>query len=99
MKWEYKKHTIEVDEDGFFAFTTIDGIHCSRATLCEAKQSIDINMKMYYNMTQEQYKKLLDKLTDKEKDFVTSMVKELRKLNECGELRKESFCFTLPENE
>lgn len=101
MKWEYKNHTIEVDEEGFFAFTTIDGIHCSYATLCEAKQSIDIYMKMYYNMTQEQYKKLLDKLTDKEKDFVKSMVDELRihEDNAYCELGLRHFYFTLPKNE
>ncbi len=101
MKWEYKKHTIEVNDDGLFAFTTIDGIHCTRATLCEAKQAIDINMKMYYNMTQEQYKMLLNKLTDKEKDFVKSMVDELRihEDNPYCELGLCHFDFTLPKNE
>lgn len=101
MKWEYKKHTIEVNEDGFFTFTTIDGTHCSHATLCEAKQSIDTYTKMYYNMTQEQYKGLLDKLTDKEKDFVKSMVDELRihENNAYCELGLCRFYFTLPKNE
>lgn len=98
MKWEYKKHTIEVNEDGFFTFKTADGTHCSRATLCEARQSIDIDMDLYYNMTQEQYKKLLNKLTDREKDFVESMVEELRihEDNAYCELGLRYFDFTLP---
>jgi hypothetical protein len=78
MKWEYKNHTIEVNNDGLFAFKTADGLYHSCATLREAKELIDKLMAGYYNMTQEQYKKLLDKLTDREKDFVTSMVIELR---------------------
>lgn len=101
MKWEYKNHTIEVNDDGLFTFKTVEGLYHSRATLCEAKQSIDIFMTAYYNMTQEQYKQLLGKLTDKEKDFVKSMVDELR-IHEDNAYCELGLCrinFTLPKNE
>lgn len=101
MKWEYKNHTIEVNGDGFFAFKTADGLYHSCATLREAKELIDKLMAEYYNMTQEQYKKLLDKLTDREKDFVKSMVDELR-IHEDNAYCELGLCcinFTLPKNE
>ena len=98
MKWEYKNHTIKVDKDGLFAFKTADGLYHSCDTLCEAKKLIDELMSEYYNMTQEQYRQLLGKLTDREKDFVNSMVKELH----CHEFN--AYCelgvnidFTLPK--
>jgi len=101
MKWEYKKHTIEVNDDGFFAFKTADGLYHSCDTLREAKELIDKLMAEYYNMTQEQYKMLLNKLTDKEKDFVKSMVDELRihEDNPYCELGLCHFDFTLSNNE
>ena len=101
MKWEYKNHTIEVNDNGFFAFKTADGLYRSCDSLSKAKKLIDELMAEYYNMTQEQYKKLLDKLTDKEKDFVKSMVDELRihEDNAYCELGLRYFDFTLPKNE
>ena len=65
MKWEYKNHTIEVNEDGFFTFEKADGSQYSCDSLYKAKGLIDELMSEYHNMTQEQYKQLLDKLTDR----------------------------------
>jgi hypothetical protein len=101
MKWEYKNHTIEVNGNGIFTFNTADGSYHSCDTLREAKKLIDKLMAEYYNMTQEQYKQLLDKLTDREKDFVNSMVDELHghEYSAYCELGLSGFNFTLPENE
>jgi hypothetical protein len=101
MKWEYKHNTIEVDRCGCFVFKTPYGVKHSCSSLSDAKDLIDELMAEYYNMTQEQYKQILKKLTDREKDFVTSMVKELR-IHECNaycELGLSGFYFTLPKNE
>ena len=89
-----------MNEDGLFTFKTADGLYHDCASLSEAKKLIDELMSEYYNMTQEQYKQLLDKLTDREKDFINSMVTELH----CHEFN--AYCelgvninFTLPEIE
>ena len=76
MIWDYKNHTIEL-KAGKFQFNTSDGVQHACASLDEAMKMIDELTVDYYNMTREQYKQLLSKLTDREKDFVDSMLWEL----------------------
>ena len=76
MKWDYKNHTIE-RMSGMFEFRTADGVLHSCASFDEAIKEIDELMADYYNMTREQYKQLLSKLTDREADFVNAMLWEL----------------------
>jgi hypothetical protein len=76
MIWDYKNHTIEL-KAGKFQFNTSDGVQHVCASLDEAMEMIDELTAEYYNMTREQYKQLLSKLTDREKDFVDSMLWEL----------------------
>ena len=75
MEWEYKNHIIKL-ESRKYRFWTADGLH-SCDSFDDATKEIDELMADYYNMTREQYKQLLSKLTDRERDFVDSMLWEL----------------------
>lgn len=76
MKWTHRKIEIEVNENGLFVFT-FNGWAYKESTLIEAKNKIDELSKDYYDFTENDYKTLLKKLTNRERDFVNSLVKEL----------------------
>ena len=76
MKWTHKKIEIEVNENGWFVFT-YDKREFKEASLNEARNTIDELLKDYYDFTEKDYKTLLKKLNNRERDFVNSLVKEL----------------------
>lgn len=76
MKWTYKKIDIEVNESGMFCFS-FDGKVYESITLQGARDKIDELTDDYYTFTKDDYKKLLKKLENRERDFVATMVEEL----------------------
>lgn len=79
MGWEYKKIKILFDEEnGLFTFFNQEKKTIERSeSLKEAKRRIDEIQKGYYNFTFEDIKALLNKLDDREKDFVIDLIEEL----------------------
>lgn len=77
MEWKYKNVTIEVDYDGTFIFT-YNGYCYSESTLSFAKNKIDELTKKYYVFTEEDKKRMFKKLNERERDFVSKMIDELK---------------------
>lgn len=80
MEWEYKKVKILLEEEtGLFTFFNQEKKMIERdISLGGAKRRIDEIHKSYYDFTFKDIKVLLKKLNDREKDFVVSMIKELK---------------------
>ena len=77
MEWTYKKTTITIrDWDGMFIFT-IQGKKYVKPSLTEAKNTIDEITSEYYKFTKSDVKNMYRKLTDRERDFVDSLIEEL----------------------
>lgn len=89
MAWEHKKVTICLEEEtGLFAFFNQEKKEVEKVeSLKEAKRRIDEIQKGYYNFTFDDIKALLNKLDDREKDFVLDLIEELELHDEncyCG---------------
>lgn len=78
MEWEYKKITITINEDGFFYFTIKDKTY-SRASLEDAKDLIDFELKHYYMFKASDINNLCKKLNERESEFVKALIKELKR--------------------
>ena len=77
MEWFYKGKNINVDEQGLFSYEH-DGKRYNNDTLSGAKYWIDEQMKDYYNITKNDVKTLLNKLNDRERTFITTVLNELK---------------------
>ena len=75
--WTYKGIEIEVDVDGHFQYWFKDKCYREEDTLEGAKRSIDKVTKSYYTITKQDVVSLLNKLNDKEKHFIKSVLEEL----------------------
>lgn len=78
MEWEYKNITISVCSDGIFYFNHKGKGDCAN-TLIDAKRKIDVLTEGYYNFTEKDISRMLKKLDEREKDFVTSLINELNR--------------------
>ena len=74
--WTYKGIEIEVDVDGHFQYCFKNKYYWED-TLEGAKRSIDKVTKSYYTITKQDITSLLNKLNDKEKHFIKSILEEL----------------------
>lgn len=75
--WTYKGIEIEVNVDGYFQYWFKDKCYREENTLEGAKRSIDNITKSYYTITKQDITSLLNKLNDKEKHFIKSVLEEL----------------------
>ena len=78
MEWKYKNITITIGSDGIFYFTYKGKENCAD-TLIDAKRKIDTLTEDYYNFTVVDVNRMLNKLDDREKDFVNSLIEELKR--------------------
>lgn len=76
MEWMYKNCRILINNEGNFKFC-VDGKFEETDTLKEAKSIIDKKLEVYYNFTDDDYKKLLSKLDKRESTFVMKALQEL----------------------
>lgn len=81
MQWTYKECKIFINDDGTFKFC-VNGKFEEAESLREAKNTIDERLKVYYNFTDDDYKKLLSKLDKRESTFVKEVLQELA--NHCN---------------
>ena len=102
MDFTYKKIVISVNEKtGKFEFMHNGDKH-SCESLRDSKELIDYLLSSYYQFTKSDLNRLLDKLDNREQDFVKSLITELNchSFNAYCELGiTDSFLFTLPNIE
>lgn len=75
--WKHKGFEIRMTDDGYFYFADCDNTLNRYTTLSKAISAIDKITEDYYKMSLAEFKKMLNKLTDKEKGIVTAMYNEL----------------------
>lgn len=72
LGWERKGVKIAIEADGLFHFT-IGNEHYSKRSLMDAYNKIDELKKNYYTFTENDWRKMLEKLDDREKEFLSAM--------------------------
>ena len=75
--WKHKGIEIKVACDGYFYFTDYNGILNRCSTLDKAISTVDKVIEDYYKMSLSEFKRMLNKLTHKEKNVVSAMYEEL----------------------
>ena len=98
MDFTYKKIVISVNSDGMFEFT-YNGEKHSCESLRDSKELIDYLVSSYYQFTKSDLNKLLEKLDNREQDFVKSLITELNCHSDnayCELSITDAFLFTLP---
>lgn len=101
MDFTYKKIVISVNSDGMFEFT-YNGKKHSCESLRDSKELIDYLVSSYYQFTKSDLNKLLEKLDNREQDFVKSLITELNYHSDnayCELSITDAFLFTLPSVE
>jgi hypothetical protein len=83
MNWKYKNITIEITVDGKFQFNCYGSLE-KCASLDEAKLEIDELTARYYKVDFGFVDALLEKLNDREKDFVKQLFYETYASYESG---------------
>ena len=79
MKWKHKNVEVTVDEiTGLFYFK-IKGMMYKAESLNSAYKIIDEKKADYYNITKKDLDNLYAKLNNREKDFVSAMIDELKR--------------------
>ena len=76
MEWKYKNIEIWVDEDGLFCYEVDDKLY-KKNTLSDAKIDIEQKTRSYYNFSDKDISKMLEKLDKRESEFVTALMREL----------------------
>lgn len=79
MEWEHKGVQILLEEEtGLFTFFNQEKKEVEKVeSLREARRRVAETYKSYYNFTFDDIKALLNKLDDREKDFVIDIIEEL----------------------
>lgn len=72
LGWERKGVKIAIEADGLFHFT-IGNEHYSKRSLMDAYNKINELKKNYYTFTENDWRKMLEKLDDREKEFLSAM--------------------------
>ena len=101
MDFTYKKIVISVNSNGMFEFT-YNGESHSCESLRDSKELIDYLVSSYYQFTKSDLNKLLEKLDNREQDFVKSLITELNCHSDnayCELSITDAFLFTLPSVE
>lgn len=77
MEWNYKNVKIRIESDGCFYFS-----HKGKAdvayTLNDAKRKIDEITESYYTFSDKDVNRILKKLDEREQDFVSQLLEELK---------------------
>lgn len=76
MNWIRKGIEITINENGMFEYS-IDGKKYNSPSLSQAEEKIDEITKEYYNFTSTDLEHLLEKLNNREKEFVNAIIDEL----------------------
>ena len=76
MNWKYKNIEISTDGEGKFVFIFNKKSYYSNS-LYEAEEKIDSLTKSYYTITENDIKSILEKLDEREGEFVSYMIDEL----------------------
>lgn len=95
MEWKHKNVVITIEDSGKFKYT-IDGNTFRDCSLYYTKKRIDGILKNYYVFSKEDVDNLLKKLDDRETEFVSSLIKEIKEdretiLCEFGKLDNKLF--------
>ena len=101
MDFTYKKNIISVNSNGMFEFTYNNKKHYCES-LRDSKELIDSLVRSYYQFNNDDLFKLLDKLDEREQDFVKSLIEEIERHSDnayCELGITDAFLFTLPSVE